>query len=261
MKSINQWQPDDYDRQLGFVSEYGKDVLALLKPQRHETILDLGCGTGDLTHDISRSGARVIGMDASADMVRRAEEKFPGIDFRIGDAQRFDLDVAFDAVFSNAAFHWMKDAEGVLRSVWHALKPGGRLVAEFGGKDNVRAIVNAMTEVLTAEYGIDAASRNPWYFPSPAEYTLLLERQGYTVRLVHYFDRPTKLQGGFEGLLGWLAQFGDDFFQGLSPEQIRAACVRISEKAMGSLSADGVVHADYRRLRIIAEKPAFPQGE
>ncbi|MEK3884555.1 methyltransferase domain-containing protein [Paenibacillus sp. PL2-23] len=255
MNSMNQWQPDEYDHQLGFISEYGMELLDWLQPKRGESILDLGCGTGDLTFEIAQSGASVMGMDASVDMIRRAKEKIPDILFHVGDGQQFNVDIPMDAVFSNAAFHWMKDAEGVLHSVWQALKPGGRLVAEFGGKDNVKAIVNAMTDVLTAQYGIDAASRNPWFFPSLAQYCQLLESQGFTVRAAHYFERPTRLPEGRAGMLGWLAQFGDDFFQGLSQDEIHAACSRISDKAMETLSKGDEVYADYRRLRVIAEKP------
>lgn len=255
MDSLNQWQPLSYDQKLGFVSEYGKDLLSLLNPRKDELILDLGCGTGDLTYEISRSGAKVVGMDASAEMIGHAREKYPSLEFRIDDAQKFRLDSRCDAVFSNATLHWMKDAEGVARSVWNALKPGGRFIAEFGGADNVSNIVNAITDVLTAEYGINAAARNPWYFPSPGEYSSLLERQGFTIRLVYYFERPTRLHDGQDGMLSWLAQFGDDFFLGLSPDEIREACIRIGEKVHGNLWRDGAIHADYKRLRIAAEKP------
>ncbi|MDR9857254.1 methyltransferase domain-containing protein [Paenibacillus sp. VCA1] len=256
MESMNQWKPLDYDRKLGFVSEYGKDLLSLLNPQKHETILDLGCGTGDLTSEIAASGAEVIGLDASSAMIERARAKYPEISFRTGDAQRFDTDRLYDAVFSNAALHWMKNAENAAQSVIQALKPGGRFVAEFGGAGNVGAIVRAIVGVLTRDYGIDAAARNPWYFPTPAEYAALLERQGFIVRLLVYFDRPTKLPDGQKGMLSWLSQFGGPFFAGLTAEQIGDACGKISREVLGSLWKDGAVYADYKRLRVVAEKPA-----
>lgn len=260
MDSKNQWQPDSYDQKLGFVSEYGKDLLSLLNPGEHEVILDLGCGTGDLTRDIARTGAKVLGMDASAEMIARAKEKYPEMVFQVGDAQCFSLEIPCDAVFSNAALHWMRDAGGVVRSVWNALKPGGRFIAEFGGAGNVGTIVQAITEVLTAEYGIDAEARNPWYFPSPGEYSSLLEQQGFVVRLLYYFDRPTRLQDGRDGMLSWLAQFGDDFFQGLKPEEIQEACRKIGTKVQGDLWRDGAIYADYKRLRVVAEKPVVMGG-
>lgn len=256
MNSKNQWQPGSYDQKLDFVSSYGKDLIAWLQPAKDEVILDLGCGTGDLTHEIFTAGARVGGLDASGDMIRRAQEKYPEIVFAVGDAQRFKLDYTCDAVFSNAALHWMQDAAGVAESVWNALKPGGRFVAEFGGAGNVRAIVDAITEVLTSDYGIDAAARNPWYFPTPAEYSSLLEKQGFVVRMVYYFDRPTKLHDGADGMLSWLAQFGDDFFQGMPQEAVREACAKIGDKVRAALWKDGAIYADYRRLRVMAEKPA-----
>lgn len=255
MSSINQWQPEDYDQKLGFVSEYGKEIVTLLNPQKNELILDLGCGTGDLTYEISRSGAKIHGVDASADMIRKAQDKYPSLHFDIADGQQFHTEVLYDAVFSNAALHWMKDANGVIQSVCHALRPGGRFVAEFGGKDNVKTIVDAMIDVLTEEYGIDAAARNPWYFPSIGEYCVLLERQGFTVRLAHYFNRPTKLQDGEQGLLSWLAQFGDDFFQGFTAGEISHICRIVSRRVNSKLWHDDAVYADYKRIRVIAEKP------
>ncbi|MWV46757.1 methyltransferase domain-containing protein [Paenibacillus sp. HJL G12] len=256
MESHNQWQPLSYDQKLGFVSEYGKGLVTLLNPVQGEMILDLGCGTGDLTYEISQSGAKVIGMDASAEMIGRAREKYPEIEFFIGDAQHFEIQSQVDAVFSNAALHWMKNAPGAVECVWNALNPGGRFIAEFGGAHNVSTIVNAITDVLTGDYGMDAAARNPWYFPSPAEYASLLEQQGFIVRLMCYFDRPTRLQDGQDGMLSWLAQFGDDFFRGMEPEEIRKTCLKIGEKVRGTLWHDGAIYADYKRLRVIAEKPA-----
>lgn len=118
------WKAHDYDRQLSFVSAYGKGVVELLAPQPGERILDLGCGTGDLANEISASGAHVTGMDDSAEMIERAKSKYPGLTFLAGDGENFDTESPYDAVFSNAALHWMKDAGGVVRSVYGALKPG-----------------------------------------------------------------------------------------------------------------------------------------
>lgn len=142
------WKAYDYDRQLSFVSAYGKGVAELLAPQPGERILDLGCGTGDLAYEISASGALVTGMDDSAEMMERAKSKYPELTFMTGDGQNFETETPYDAVFSNAALHWMKDAAGVVRSVYGALKPGGRFVAEFGGKGNIDGIYQALKTVF-----------------------------------------------------------------------------------------------------------------
>ncbi len=216
MNSINSWKPELYDSKLGFVSEFGRGVVALLDPKPQETILDLGCGTGDLTHEIAKTGAIVTGMDLSAPMIGKARSKYPDIEFTTGNAQSFHLEGKFDAVFSNAALHWMKEASQVIACVWDALRHGGRFVAEFGGKGNVGLIADAIAEVLSRDFGIDnPLDRNPWFFPSIGEYSQLLESQGFRVAYACHFDRDTKLEDGEDGLDHWLTSFGDDFFCGV----------------------------------------------
>lgn len=248
------WKAHDYDRQLSFVSAYGKGVVELLTPQPGERILDLGCGTGDLANEISASGAHVTGMDDSAEMIERAKSKYPGLTFLAGDGENFDTESPYDAIFSNAALHWMKDADGVVRSVYGALKPGGRFVAEFGGKGNIDGIYQALKTVFADHYGMDADTRNPWYFPSLGQYTTLLESHGFRVRIAHHFDRPTKLPEGKDGVKYWLLHFGDRFFAGFSAEEKDEAIARISQAARATLWREDAFYADYKRLRVFAEK-------
>ncbi|MEC0203541.1 methyltransferase domain-containing protein [Paenibacillus lautus] len=248
------WKAYDYDRQLSFVSAYGKGVVELLAPQPGERILDLGCGTGDLAYEISATGAYVTGMDYSAEMIERAKSKYPGLSFLTGDGENFETETPYDAVFSNAALHWMKDAAGVVRSVHGALKPGGRFVAEFGGKGNIDGIYQALKTVFADHYGIDADTRNPWYFPSLGQYASLLESQGFRVHIAHHFDRPTKLPEGKDGMKYWLQHFGDHFFAGFSAGEKDKAIARISQAAQTPLWHEDAFYADYRRLRVFAEK-------
>ncbi|WP_308737468.1 class I SAM-dependent methyltransferase [Paenibacillus sp. PCH8] len=140
MQSINRWQADEYDNKLAFVSGYGKNLISWLQPRQGEYILDLGCGTGDLTYEISLSQAEVVGMDASPDMIRRAREKFTKLEFLEGDGHQFQTNRLYDAVFSNAALHWMRSPRLAVDRIWESLKPGGRFVAEFGGKGNVQSL-------------------------------------------------------------------------------------------------------------------------
>ncbi|GLX68366.1 class I SAM-dependent methyltransferase [Paenibacillus glycanilyticus] len=248
------WNPGTYDTQLGFVSKLGKGILEWLNPQPNEFILDLGCGTGDLAAEIAGSGAKVIGMDQSASMIATAKTKFSGIDFLVGDGEQFEVDHPFDAIFSNAALHWMKDADGVIKSVRNGLKTGGRFVAEFGGKGNVDRLVQAFYEVMP-HYGIDPAERNPWFFPSIGEYSSKLEQYGFEVRIAEHFDRPTPLPEGEKGVMHWLDGFGDAFFKGLDEENRQSAKQQVYENAKQKLQAiDGVYQADYRRIRVYAVK-------
>ncbi|MNO74902.1 Trans-aconitate 2-methyltransferase [compost metagenome] len=257
MMGTNQvWQPEHYDNKLGFVSEYGKSVVDLLKPQRDEFILDLGCGTGDLSYEIAGAGTRVIGIDYSAQMIEQARSKYPDLRFKVGDGEQFELDTPVDAVFSNASLHWMKDAPGVIRSVWHALKPGGRFVAEFGGKGNVGTITSTLAQVLQDGYGIEAERLNPWYFPSVGEYSTLLEQQGFRVHYMAHFDRFTRLEDGEKGLAHWINGFAaDTYFWGLDDQEKADVIHQAEQLARPKLFINNTWHADYVRLRFIALKP------
>ncbi|WP_245683744.1 class I SAM-dependent methyltransferase [Paenibacillus pabuli] len=257
MQSINQWQADEYDNKLAFVSGYGKNLISWLQPRKGEYILDLGCGTGDLTYEISRSQAEVVGMDSSADMICRAREKFPDIEFIEGDGHQFETSKRYDAVFSNAALHWMRSPHLVVDSIWNSLKPGGRFVAEFGGKGNVQIIVDALEEVFERHTGIRASERNPWYFPTIGQYSHLLEQCGFLVRQAYHYDRPTRLVDGEQGIEGWLAHFGGDYFEGLAQEKIQEICRETSKIALPKLWKEDAIYADYKRLRIEAVKPGI----
>lgn len=251
--SVNAWYADLYDSKISFVAERGKEVVHLLNPQPGERILDLGCGTGDLTSEIGRSGAIPLGIDLSLSMIEKARFKFPDLQFAVVNAETFRTTEQFDAVFSNAALHWMKGAAEVIKSVWLALRPGGRFVAEFGGKGNVSTIIKGITEVL-AEHGISAAERNPWYFPSIGEYSSLLEQQGFHVTYAVHFDRPPSLKGGESGLKHWLHMFCDDFFQTATAIERETMMDQIAEKLKPALYQNGTWFADYRRIRIRAVK-------
>lgn len=254
MNSTNVWKTQLYDNKLAFVSEFGKDVVQLLSPTPGETILDLGCGTGELAYEIAQLGANVKGMDLSPEMIGTARSKYKHIPFLIGNADSFQLDEKFDAVFSNAALHWVKNAEQSIRCVWDVLNNGGRFVAEFGGKGNVSTITNAIHQVLDEEYGIDAAQLNPWYFPSIAEYSTLLERQGFRVTYAAHFDRPTKMKDGEDGLSHWLSGFTDDFFKELIGVDRQVIFHSIADKVREKLFHDGSWYVDYKRIRISAIK-------
>jgi trans-aconitate methyltransferase len=255
MGDIHEWKPELYDDKFGLVSQYGKDMLDILNVQQGERILDLGCGTGDLSHEISQLGASVIGMDLSEEMMGRARAKYPDIKFISGNAENFTLDKPVNAVFSNAALHWIKNAEKVVSCVWNALDYGGRFVAEFGGKDNIEIIVQSITDVLSQDYGIDANELNPWYFPSIGEYSQLLEQQGFRVTYAVHFDRPTRLEDGENGLRHWLNGLAADvFFKDFTELEKKRIFEKISIVARKSLFDGETWMADYRRIRVVAIK-------
>lgn len=245
----DQWDPDTYDGSHSFVSEYGKDLLEWLDAKPDERILDVGCGTGRLTAEIAGSGAEVIGIDQSEAMIEQAQSSHSNCSFVRADATEFDPDESFDAVFSNAALHWISEQDTVLESIRNALRPGGRFVAELGGADNVRLIVDAL-ETELRERGYEVA--NPWYFPSIGEYAPRLEAHGFEVRSARLFDRPTELENGDDGLANWLEMFSEEFFQSVPTDEQDEIIAAVEDELRPTLFRDGSWIADYRRLRFAA---------
>lgn len=250
----NQWNAELYDSKHSFISELAADLVELLSPKRGQCILDLGCGTGHLTYKIASKGAAVIGIDSAPTMIEQALQNYPQIDFSVVDGRNLPFTEQFDAVFSNAVLHWIKQAEEVIIGINKALKPDGRFVAEFGGKGNVKAIVTAIYNALQkAGYPADAAL-NPWYFPSIGEYGSLLEKHGLQLTFATLFERPTPLEDGEQGMQNWLKMFANSFFNGLSVDAQTSILTDIENQLRPTLYKNGTWFADYRRLRVIAIK-------
>lgn len=247
-RTENAWDPNSYDEGHSFVYEYGEGVVDLLDPVEGERVLDLGCGTGHLSAAIADRGATVVGLDQSAEMVKQARAAHPKLQFRESDARDLTAEEPFDAVFSNAALHWIDDADqdAVLSGVVDALRPGGRFVAEMGGVGNVKQVVAAAHAEL-AERGYE--TDNPWYFPSIGEYTPRLERHGFEVRQAVLFDRPTELE---DGMTAWLEMFGDGLLGPVPDDELPTVVDGIAERLRPALFEDGRWTADYRRLRFSA---------
>jgi trans-aconitate methyltransferase len=241
------WDAGQYVRHARFVADLGAPLLDLLAPRPGERVLDLGCGDGALTQRLAEAGCEVLGVDASEDMVAATRRR--GLDARRLDGQRLAFDAAFDAVFSNAALHWMRDVDAVIDGVWRALKPGGRFVAEFGGAGNVAAVRAALDAELAAlRRRVDC----PWVFPGAEEYRERLERRGFAVRSIACFPRPTVLPGH---LSAWLDTFAQDYLA-VVPEHRHAAFLeRVAERLAAELYREGVWQVDYVRLRVVAQRP------
>jgi trans-aconitate 2-methyltransferase len=247
------WNPGRYESQHAFVWQYGQDLLQWLAPNPGDRILDLGCGTGQLTAAIAQAGAEVIGMDANPAMITTARRNYPHLQFRVADARDFQVAMPVDAVFSNAVLHWILQPIPVIRCVHQVLKSGGRFVAEFGGKGNVSAIANALQTALT-ELQYTSKPTLPWYFPSISEYTSLLENHGFTVTHADLFHRPTPLTEGNTGLKNWLLMFANALLAELSPEQLHHVTQNVEEQLKPVLYREKQWWADYHRLRVIAVK-------
>jgi trans-aconitate methyltransferase len=241
------WDPNRYARNARFVADLGVGVVELLNPQPGERILDLGCGDGALTQKLADMGCDVVGVDSSPPQIEAACKS--GLDARVKDCQALDFNHEFDAVFSNAALHWMRRSDAVIEGVKRALKPGGRFVAEMGGAGCVQRIRRAVEEALSRR-GVDGASRNPWYFPSAEDYGARLERHGFRIDFMSLFDRPTDLPGE---LTDWLETFAEPYTSALPAEDRPVLCREVQEKLRPQLcDANGHWQADYVRLRFAA---------
>jgi trans-aconitate methyltransferase len=246
-----QWDSALYDDRHSFVWQSGASLIELLNPEPGERILDLGCGTGHLTAKLAEAGAIVVGMDSSPSMIAQARQNFPSQRFVLADASDFRFEEIFDAVFSNAALHWIHDAESVVKCVAAAVRPGGRFVLEMGAKGNIETIRQGIETTLT-EAG--HTPRSPWFFPSAGQYAALLEKHGFEVRLAQTFERWPKLEHPERGLQEWLEMFTGSYFEGIPPTERAVIFRTIEDRLRPSLYKDGVWWADYRRLRIVAVK-------
>jgi trans-aconitate 2-methyltransferase len=248
------WNSNLYDAKHDFVWKYGADLMPLLDPKRGERILDVGSGTGHLTAQISNAGAVVVGVDRSAEMVDAARKAYPNLHFEVTDARNLQYRDEFDAVFSNATLHWIHEPALVIQGVRNALRTGGRFVAEFGGKGNIRKMMGAFERALV-ELGLAAKGEiNPWYYPSVSDYAALLEANGLEVRFITLFDRPTGLADGDAGMRNWISMFGGAYTSKLDIETRELFFRRVEESLRGDLFRDGQWWADYRRLRFVAVK-------
>lgn len=241
------WDTTTYDRDFAFVSAYGAELLDWLRAQPGERILDLGCGTGELAERIVNTGAVVIGIDSDPGMIQAARRRLPDADLRVADGHDFAVDEPVDAVFSNAALHWMPAAVEVLGCVSDALRHGGRFVAEMGATGNVATVMAAVDQACR-EAGLPVRDW-PWFFPSPAQYAAMLEDAGLEIRELDFRDRPTKLAGD-DGITGWLRMFAGPAMADVPAEVVDRAV----EIARPALWRDGAWWADYRRLRFRAVK-------
>jgi trans-aconitate methyltransferase len=244
---VNSWNAEQYEARHSYVWQWGGNLRELLQPREGERILDLGCGTGQLAAEIAASGAQVVGLDSSPEMLGQARQNYPKLKFVLADATDFRFEEPFDAVFSNAALHWVKDVESSVKCIAAALRPGGRFVAEFGGKGNIPEILAALRTV----FGAIAEERCPWRFRGIAESATLLESHGLEVRQASLFDRPTPVQGE-HGMQDWIEMFCGNYFKHLSSDDAKRKVHELVEYLRPKLYHDGVWTLDYRRLRVVA---------
>ncbi len=246
------WNSELYDNAQTFVSEYGKGLITFIPQKGNQKILDLGCGTGDLTWEIEQAfSCNVIGIDYSEEMIIKAKEKYPTLDFSVCDACKIPFTNKFDIIFSNAVFHWIPDQYTLHQSIYHALKPDGMLICEFGGYKNIQNIFNAFEKAL-AKYGDKYT--NSFYLPKVKSHVEVLQNTGFVIDKIYDYDRPTVLPNGELGLRQWICQFlSAELFK--YEEDRQEEILAFVEDELRATMFDGEKWtADYRRLRVIAHK-------
>ena len=245
----NRWDARLYDDRHAFVWRSAASLVELLAPQRDERILDLGCGTGHLTAQLAAAGAEAVGIDASAAMIEEARHSHPGVQFVVADARDFRTDKPFDAVFSNAVFHWISDLTPVFRGVHRALRPHGRFVGEFGGHGCVAAVCTALRAV-GSRHGITVEL--PWNFATAEDIEGCLSATGFEPLSVRLVPRPTPLPSG---MAAWIQTFAGWAFDAL-PESDRESAYSETVELLRPALCDsrGRWTADYIRLRFSAKR-------
>jgi trans-aconitate methyltransferase len=244
------WDPQTYGKTGAFVQELAGGVVEWLAAQPGEHILDLGCGDGKLTQRLAATGAYIIGVDSSPEMVAAARARGIAVEWANVEALPHPA-ATFDAVFSNAALHWVRNHDAMMASVHRVLKPGGRFVAEMGGHGNIAAIRVALIAVL-ARHGHADREDGVNYYPTVEGYTRRLERHGFHVERIALIPRPTPVADGMEA---WLRTFRRGVIEGL-PESLQETVVRETAELLAPALRDeeGNWTADYVRLRFIATK-------
>lgn len=244
--------PESNDTKSGAAIQPGTEIFSMLQPRSGERILDVGCGTGDFMAEMAASGAIPTGIDLSEDMVGRARQKHPELNILAEDICHYRSDERFDAVFSNAALHWIKDAPAAARSIWLALRDGGRFVAEFAGSGNVSVLTAAMKQEME-KHGYSWSGQNPWYHPTIGEYASLLEQIGFRVTLAEHFDKLAPMKGE-SGIRNWLNSFTPYFFPDIASSDKASIFRAIEDNVKTQLYRGDQWFIDTSRLRIVAIK-------
>ena len=271
--SKDHWTTEAYSASASFVPELASRITQWLDPQPADTILDLGCGDGILTAKIKSQCTRVLGLDASANLINAAKKSYGEseqlgwrvVDCRyLEDSGQINSHAGFDKVFSNAALHWiLRDPvtrSSVLRAAYNALKPGGAFVFEMGGAGNVADAHTALIAALVHQgVGIaEAREACPWFFPSEMLMGQLLEEVGFKVQKMELEYRPTRLTAEKDGgLVGWVRLMGANFLEVLGQREKREAVVKeVCDvlKTVLTHEEDGSMWLGYVRLRVLARK-------
>lgn len=241
------WDAKAYQKEFSFVPTYGEGVTGLLGEIKGKRVLDLGCGNGLLTQKLVELGAQVTGVDASAEMLALAQENCPQAQLVQADATALSFQEPFDAVFSNAVFHWVDDQDALLSGVRACLKPGGVLACEFGGYGCAGSVHAALAQAYSKR---GRTYRIAFYFPTIGEYTPRMEAHGLRVTDAQLFDRFTPQ--GERGMRGFISMFLPRVLDPFDEGEREAILREVEDACRDKLFVEGGWFVDYVRIRLRA---------
>ena len=256
-KQIPEWDTELYNENYSYVYNYGKSLVELLNPKKNERILDLGCGSGQLTFKINEISKNTIGIDKSVEMIADAKLRYGKVKFQVCNAENFRFKNKFDSIFSNATLHWIKNYSSVIKCMYENLKLNGRIVLEFGGKNNVKTIVDQLRRSLKKRGYLNQSKLELWYFPSAEEYSKELELAGFKVVLAESFNRKTELTNQKDGIKDWISMFAKSFFKDVDLKHIEEIKTEVQEGIKEKCFTNGKWYADYKRIRFVAIKNIY----
>ncbi len=246
---MSEWNAVLYDSKHDFVAEYGKRLLEFVPKNKHQSILDLGCGTGTLTSQLVNYADTIVGVDSSENMIEMAQKQYADIKFIVCDALALPFEKQFDVVFSNAVFHWIADHNVLLKQIHKVLKPDGLLVCEFGANGNIATIEHAFMNVCR-DLGYEYIPK--FNFPTSEHFAELLKMNNFVIEKIYDYDRPTPLKDGERGLANWMRQFFASDLETMTEMMQDEIIRRVENLTKESLWNGREWVADYRRLRAIA---------
>lgn len=258
------WNPDEYASSSSAQLKWAKELMVKFNLKGNENILDIGCGDGKITAEISRhnSNGRVVGIDSSKEMIDYALSKypkfvFPNLKFYNMDARSFVLEEKFDLVFSNATLHWLSDHLSVLNCISSVMKQNGRLIISCGGKGNADEAIKIVNQLMKTnrwkKYFKDFVFG--YYFYGPEEYPQWLEQAGLKKIRVELIPKDM-IHKGKDGLMGWIRTTWLPYTHKI-PENLREEFIsEIAEEYIRQYPIDknGKLHVAMVRLEVEAVK-------